>query len=84
MADCALTELPLRRPGRVAGLATVAGDAAGEELSLRLAEIGLLEGERVEVIARAAFGGPLAVRVGSATFALRRIEAAAVRVRPGL
>ena len=79
--DCGLADLALREPARVTGL--VAGDdPADAELCLRLAELGFMEGERVEVIARAAFGGPLAVRVGTATFALRRAEAAAVRVCP--
>ena len=48
---------------------------------LRLLEIGFLPGERVRVVARSPGGGdPLAVRVGSSTFALRRREAALVRV----
>jgi ferrous iron transport protein A len=51
------------------------------ELLLRLVEIGFLPGQRVSVVARAAGGGdPLAVRVGRSTFALRRREAALVRV----
>ena len=79
LIDCGLLELTLRRPARVAGLIDTGG-ADGADLCLRLAEIGFLEGERVEVIAQAAFGGPLAVRVGTATFALRRVEALAVRV----
>lgn len=46
-----------------------------------LEEIGFLPGERVMVMARALPGGdPLVVRVGSSTFALRRIEAACVGV----
>ena len=53
------------------------------ELMLRLVEIGFLPGERVRVVARGFPGGdPLAVRVGSTTFALRRHEAALVRVQP--
>jgi len=40
-----------------------------------------LPGEHVRVIARGALGGtPLAVRVGTSTFALRRIEARCVQV----
>ena len=74
-----LLELALRRPARVVGFATPTGPA-DEELMLRLAELGFLDGERVEVLARAAFGGPLAVRIGTATFALRRSEAAVIRV----
>ena len=80
--DCRLADLPARRPGRVVGLEAGAGPDA-DDLALRLAELGFLAGEAVEVVAKAAFGGPLAVRVGSATFALRRSEAAAIRVRHG-
>ncbi len=50
------------------------------DMAERLAEIGFLPGERVRLLARALFGEPLAVRVGSDTFALRRAEAACVRV----
>ena len=46
-----------------------------------LEEIGFLPGERVMVMTRALPGGdPLVVRVGSSTFALRRVEAACVQV----
>jgi ferrous iron transport protein A len=51
------------------------------DLLLRLMEIGFLPGERLRVIARALPGGePIAVRLGHATFALRRFEAALVGV----
>ena len=51
------------------------------ELLRRLVEIGFLPGERVRIVARGALGGaPLAVRVGTSTFALRRIEARCVQV----
>jgi len=52
------------------------------DLLLRLMEIGFLPGERLRVIARALPGGdPIAVRLGHATFALRRFEAALVGVQ---
>jgi ferrous iron transport protein A len=51
------------------------------ELLRRLIEIGFLPDERVRVIARGALGGaPLAVRVGTSTFALRQLEARCVQV----
>jgi len=56
---------------------------SSEAVAARLAELGFLPGERVRVVARAALGGPLAIRVGTGTFALRREEAACVRVWPG-
>lgn len=51
------------------------------ELLRRLVEIGFLPGERVCIVARGAFGGaPVAVRIGTSTFALRRLEARCVQV----
>jgi ferrous iron transport protein A len=51
------------------------------ELLRRLVEIGFLPGERVRIVARGPFGGaPLAVRIGTSTFALRRLEARSVHV----
>jgi ferrous iron transport protein A len=46
-----------------------------------LEEIGFLVGEQVMLMAKALPGGdPLVVRIGQSTFALRRAEAACVRV----
>jgi ferrous iron transport protein A len=74
-----LEELPLHAEARVVAVEAGAGREAGD-LAERLAEIGFLPGERVSLLARALFGDPLAIRVGSDTFALRRSEAACVRV----
>jgi ferrous iron transport protein A len=58
-----------------------ARDGITPELLRRLVEIGFLPGERVRVVARGALGGtPIAVRIGTSTFALRRIEARCVEV----
>lgn len=55
----------------------------GRGWNQRLEELGFLPGERVLVLTRGRPGAdPLAVRVGHSTFALRRAEAACVRVRP--
>ena len=73
------------RPGSEATVAEVLAPAATQdhELVLRLIEIGFLPGERVRVIARGQPGDePIAVRLGHTTFALRRFEAAFVRVQP--
>jgi ferrous iron transport protein A len=51
------------------------------DLSQRLRELGFHDGEEVQVLAAGAAGGPLAVRVGETTFALRLAEAERVRVR---
>lgn len=75
-----LADLPLRTDAWVQGLCMEAAAHDGD-LLLRLLEIGFLTGERVRVVARAFPGGdPLAVRVGRSTFALRRREAALVRI----
>ena len=75
-----LADLPLRTDAWVQGLHMEAAALDGD-LLLRLLEIGFLPGERVRVVARSFPGGdPLAVRVGRSTFALRRREAALVRI----
>jgi ferrous iron transport protein A len=77
---CGLHEWPLRRPAVVQALAD-APDAESRRTLHRLAEIGFLPGEPVEVVARGWLrGSPIAVRVGSSTFALRTHEAALLRV----
>ena len=71
--------------GTVARVLCVCGaaDGASDEMALRLAELGFLPGESVRIIARGFLSAePIAVRVGTGTFALRRFEAAAVRVAP--
>lgn len=54
------------------------------DLVLRLTEIGFVPGEAVRIVASGLPGRePLAVRLGHTTFALRRHEAAFIRVMPG-
>jgi ferrous iron transport protein A len=69
----------------VSGLADATAlddDKAGSAALLaRLRDLGFIAGARCEVMARMWLGGdPMVVRVGGSTFALRRAEAAAVRV----
>jgi ferrous iron transport protein A len=53
------------------------------DVSRRLLELGFVTGETVRVIAKGFFAsGPMAVRVGGTTFALRRFEAAMISVLP--
>ena len=80
-----LAELRRGEAAVVAGLAEVAGfdDALGSGAILlaRLRDLGFVAGARCEVIARMwPVGDPLVVRIGGSMFALRRAEAAAVRV----
>jgi ferrous iron transport protein A len=79
-AACAATlaDLPIDRPARVG---TVRAPSAQPEWARQLADIGFTPGETVCVLHRAALGGdPMVVRVGCATFALRRADAACVTV----
>jgi ferrous iron transport protein A len=63
----------------VAGVRCVSGSP--ENLPARLRELGFIDGESVRVLASGMAGGPLAVRVGGTTFALRSDEADNVLVR---
>jgi ferrous iron transport protein A len=65
-------------PGQSAEVLSVSGDPA---LVQRLYEMGLLEGERVEVAARALLGDPIEIRLGNSRLSLRKAEAANVAVR---
>ena len=65
-------------PGQSAEVLSLSGDAA---LVQRLYEMGLLEGERVAVIARAPLGDPIEIRFGNSRLSLRKAEAANVEVR---
>lgn len=81
-AEIALADL---EPGLLARVVAVTpGEStAPVEIAQRLAELGFLPGERVRIVARGFLARePIAVRVGTGTFALRRFEAACIRVRP--
>jgi ferrous iron transport protein A len=52
-----------------------------DPIARRLRELGFVAGEQVQIVARGPFGAePLLVQVGYTRFALRRSEAARVRV----
>ncbi len=72
-----LADLP---PEMTAIVASIDATSVGAGVARRLAEIGFLPGETVRVLARVPGGNPIAVRIGNSTFALRRHEAACVRV----
>src|SRR4029077_6197204 len=65
-------------PGQSAEVLSVTGDPA---LVQRLYEMGLLEGERVDVVARALLGDPIEIRVGNSRLSLRKAEAANLTVQ---
>jgi ferrous iron transport protein A len=77
-----LTELGVGTCARVVSVA--ATDAATPvELGRRLAELGFLPGEAVRIVAKGLMArAPIAVRIGTGTFALRLFEAACIRVCP--
>ena len=82
-AEISLCELERNVPARISRIATP--DTADEQhIVLRLIEIGFLPGESVRVVAHGHPGRePIAVRLGHATFALRRHEAGFIHVEAG-
>lgn len=76
-----LTELPHRTPAVVD---SVHEQGANDGIARRLRELGFVAGEEVSIVARGPLGGePLLVQVGFTRFALRRSEAARVKLRNG-
>jgi len=79
-------DIPLAdlRPGTTARVVSVSpAGASTPELGRRLAELGFLPGEAVRIVARGLMArAPIAVRIGTGTFALRLFEAACIRVCP--
>ena len=77
-----LADLATGTAARVVSVSSGEG-AAPLEMGRRLAELGFLPGETVRIVARGLLARePIAVRVGTGTFALRLFEAACVRVCP--
>ena len=73
--------LDLALIGHALAVQQVQAPHAAPEWARWLEEIGFIVGEHVMLMARGLPGGdPLVVRVGQSTFALRRAEAACVRV----
>jgi ferrous iron transport protein A len=75
-----LSELKTGTIARVVSVSAL--DSPGSvELGRRLAELGFLPGEKLRIVARGPMGRePIAVRIGTGTFALRLFEATCVRV----
>ena len=77
-----LTTLDALKAGQSATVIHLAPHAlGGQDVARRLMELGFVPGERIRVLKRV-LGGPLAVKVGESTFALRRFEAALVSIKP--
>jgi ferrous iron transport protein A len=83
-----LADLAIGASARVVSVSATDADASADSgastgLSRRLAELGFLPGERLRIVARGFLGRePIAVRIGTGTFALRLFEAACIRVCP--
>lgn len=74
-----LTELP---PRTRAVVEEVRDQSPDDTIARRLRELGFVAGESVEIVAAGPFGAePLLVQIGYTRFALRRSEAARVRLR---
>ena len=73
--DSGLSDLPTGSEGIVSG---VEGD---DPMAQRLWDLGFWPGTPVQVVRRAPFGGPTQYRMRGYRLALRRDEAARVRVR---
>nr|WP_314541942.1 FeoA family protein [uncultured Massilia sp.] len=82
-----LTTLDALKAGQSATVITLQPSATSErdggiDVSRRLMELGFVPGERIRMLKRSLTGGPLAVKVGQSTFALRRFEAALISIQP--
>ncbi|MGH6645666.1 FeoA family protein [Aquabacterium sp.] len=74
-----LDTLPVHVVATIQGIRTATKDGAA--LKRRLMELGFVPGERVEVLRRVLVGhGPMAVRVGTSTFAMRPLESSLIEV----
>ena len=71
-------------PRRIAAIVERVEDVApNDAIARRLRELGFVAGEEVQIMATGPFGAePLLVQIGFTRFALRRSEAARVRVSP--
>ena len=75
-----LPELQAGRHGVVTG---VNETGPGDAVARRLRDLGFVAGETVRLVTRGPMGGePLLVQVGGTRFAMRRAEAARVRLQP--
>ena len=72
-----MTTLDQLRPGQRGRVLSLQGDAG---LVQRLMELGVIEGEEVELVGAAPLGDPLEVRLGASRLSLRRREAAGIEV----
>jgi ferrous iron transport protein A len=75
--QCEIMTLDQMQQGQRARIDSLIGD---DVVLQRLMEMGILEGEELEVIGFAPFGDPLEIRLRDYRLSLRRNEAARIRV----
>ena len=69
--------------GATAVIQEVEDASMNDPISRRLRELGFVRGEPVRIVAQGPLGGdPLLVQIGFTRFALRKAEAARVRIVP--
>ena len=75
-----LADLGIGQAAHIVAVTAVSADVPAD-LIRRLWDLGFMPGEAVRVLARGPLGGePIAVRVGTSTFALRGQEAACIQI----
>jgi len=65
-------------------IATIVSIHAEEALHQRLLALGFRSGKQIELVRRAAFSGPLQIRVGTTDVMLRHNEASKIKVCKGV
>ena len=64
-------------PGQTVTIVEVLGEDA---ISVRLMEMGMTDGEVVQVVGRAPFGDPIEIKIRGYKLSLRKLEAARIQV----
>jgi ferrous iron transport protein A len=73
-----MTTLDQLRPGQHAEIVSLDGEPG---LVQRFYELGLIEGERIAILALAPLGDPIEIRLANSRLSLRKAEAAGIGVR---
>lgn len=72
---CSLDQL---QPGQAGTIVSIEGATVAAQ---RMLEMGLTEGEMIEVVALAPFGDPIEIRIRNYQLSIRRVDAAHVMVQ---
>lgn len=81
--SCSDRTLDLAKIGEPLTVRDIQAPVTAPEWARWLEELGFVAGERVQLLTRGLPGGdPLVVRIAQSKFALRRAEAACIRVAP--